>query len=160
MLDVLHLLEQDCRLTPEALAERTGRPVDEVQAFVADAEAQGIIRRYKAVIDWERVESAQLTFAFIEVRVTPQRDFGFDTVAERIMRFPEVHSLYLMSGSYDLHVVVKGKDLREIANFVTTKLAPLDAVLSTTTHFVLKGYKVDGDAMIDLDTPNRLPVTP
>jgi DNA-binding Lrp family transcriptional regulator len=160
MLDVLRLLEQDGRTTAETLAERTGHPVEAVRTFLAEAEAQGIIRKYKAVIDWDRVEHAQLTYAFIEVRVTPQRDFGFDSIAERIMRFPEVHSLYLMSGSYDLHVVVKGKDLREIANFVTTKLACLDAVLSTTTHFQLKGYKVDGDIMLDLDTPNRLPVTP
>lgn len=159
MLDLLRMLEADGRLTPEQLAERSGRSVVEVRALVADAEAQGIIRKYKAVVDWERVEQAPATRAFIEVKVSPQREFGFDAVAERIMRFPEVRSLYLLSGSYDLHVVVEGSDLREIANFVSMKLATLDAVLSTTTHFVLKGYKIDGDIMEDVDRPERLPVS-
>jgi len=158
--DILSMLEQDGRLTVEQLAERSGRPVEEVRQFITGAESQGIIRKYKAVIDWEKVEDAnQLTSAFIEVKVTPQREFGFDSIAERIMRFPEVRSLYLLSGSYDLHVVVQGKDLREIANFVTTKLATLETVMSTSTHFVLKGYKIDGDVMGDSDTPQRLPVS-
>ncbi|HEY3416274.1 MAG TPA: Lrp/AsnC family transcriptional regulator, partial [Armatimonadota bacterium] len=116
MLDILRMLERDGRLTAEQLAERSGRPVEDVRKFVAEAEARGIIRKYKAVIDWDRVEQPEQTYAFIEVKVTPQRDFGFDTIAERIMRFPEVHALYLLSGSYDLHAVVRGKDLREIAN--------------------------------------------
>lgn len=157
--DLLRMLETDGRLTAEQLAERSGRGVDEVRQLIHEAEQKGIIRKYKAVIDWDRVENDQLTNAFIEVKVTPQREFGFDTVAERIMRFPEVRSLYLLSGSYDLHVVVQGKDLREIANFVTTKLATLDSVLSTTTHFMLKCYKVDGDVMDDTETPSRLPVS-
>ncbi len=160
MRDILHMLEGDGRLTVEQLAERSGRPVEAVQQFIAAAEASGIIRKYKAVVNWEQVEgSDHFTLAFIEVKVTPQREFGFDAIAERIMRFPEVRSLYLLSGSYDLHVVVQGKDLREIANFVTTKLATLETVMSTTTHFVLKGYKVDGDVMGDDDTPHRLPVS-
>ena len=159
MLDILRMLEQDGRLTTEQLAERSGRPVDEVRQFVAEAEAGGVIRKYKAVINWDHVEGNLMTYAFIEVKVTPQREFGFDAVAERIMRFPEVHALYLLSGSYDLHVVVRGKDLREIANFVTTKLATLESVLSTSTHFMLKGYKVDGDVMEDIETPSRLPAS-
>lgn len=157
VLDILRMLENDGRLTVEQLAERSGRSVEEVRAFIADAEAKGIIRKYKAVINWDRVEANEMTTAYIEVRVTPQREFGFDTIAERIMRFPEVRSLYLLSGSYDLHVVVQGKDLREISNFVTTKLATLDTVLSTTTHFVLKGYKIDGDCMEEPEGSHRLP---
>lgn len=159
MLDLLRMLEQDGRLTPEQLAERSGRSVDEVRALLTEAETQGIIRKYKAVIDWQRVQETPQTFAFIEVKVSPQREFGFDAIAERIMRFPEVHSLYLLSGSYDLHVVLKGKDLREISNFVITKLAPLENVLSTTTHFVLKGYKVEGDILEDSDASDRLPIS-
>lgn len=160
MREILHMLEQDGRLTVEQLAERSGRPVDDVRRFIADAEANGMIRKYKAVIDWERVQGDdQLTTAFIEVKVTPQREVGFDTIAERIMRFPEVRSLYLLSGSYDLHVVVQGKDLREIANFVTSKLATLETVMSTTTHFVLKGYKIDGDIMTETEAPHRLPAS-
>jgi DNA-binding Lrp family transcriptional regulator len=151
------MLEKDGRLTAEQLAERSGRTVEEVREIVTDAEAKGIIRKYKAVINWDRVEDNELTTAFIEVKVTPQREFGFDAIAERIMRFPEVRSMYLLSGSYDLHVVVQGKDLREISNFVTTKLATLDTVLSTTTHFVLKGYKIDGDCMEEPEASDRLP---
>lgn len=161
MLDILRMLEQDGRLTAEQLAERSGRAVDEVRQIVTAAEQAGIIRKYKAVINWERVEDReQDTYAFIEVKVTPQRNFGFDAIAERIMRFPEVQSLYLLSGSYDLHVVVKGTDLRDIARFVTSKLAALDSVLSTTTHFVLRCYKIDGDILEDGEAPDRLPVTP
>ncbi|MHB9023243.1 MAG: Lrp/AsnC family transcriptional regulator [Armatimonadota bacterium] len=159
MLEILRMLERDGRLTAEQLAERSGRSVEEVRKYISEAEASGIIRKYKAVIDWDRVEQPEQTYAFIEVKVTPQRDYGFDNIAERIMRFPEVHSLYLLSGSYDLHAVVKGKDLREIANFVTTKLSTLDNVLSTTTHFLLKGYKVDGDVMHDEEGAERLPVS-
>jgi len=151
------MLEKDGRLTAEQLAERSGRTVEEVREIAAAAEKKGIIRKYKAVIDWDRVEDNELTTAFIEVKVTPQREFGFDAIAERIMRFPEVRSMYLLSGSYDLHVVVQGKDLREISNFVTTKLATLDTVLSTTTHFVLKGYKIDGDCMEEPEGSHRLP---
>jgi len=157
VLDILRMLENDGRLTIEQLAERSGHSEEKIREFIADAEAKGIIRKYKAVIDWDRVESNEMTTAYIEVRVTPQREVGFDTVAERIMRFPEVRSLYLLSGSYDLHVVVQGKDLREISNFVTTKLATLDTVLSTTTHFVLKGYKIDGDCMEEPEGSHRLP---
>lgn len=160
MLEILRMLEQDGRLTVAQLAERSGLSAEAVQQIIEDAEQQGIIRKYKAVINWDRVENHGGTSAFIEVRVSPQRDFGFDSIAERIMRYPEVRSLYLLSGSYDLHVVVEGKDLREIANFVNTKLATLDTVLSTTTHFLLKGYKIDGDLMDDVDTPpDRLPVS-
>jgi len=157
MLDILRMLENDGRLTAEQLAERSGRSVEDVRAIIADTEEKGIIRKYKAVIDWDRVEDNELTTAFIEVKVTPQREFGFDAIAERIMRFPEVRSLYLLSGSYDLHVVVQGKDLREISTFVTIKLATLDTVLSTTTHFVLKGYKIDGDCMEESEASHRLP---
>ena len=159
MLDILRMLENDGKLTAEQVAERSGRPVAEVREIITKAEADGIIRKYKAVINWERVDDHDVTTALIEVKVTPQREFGFDAVAERIMRFPEVRSLYLLSGGYDLHVVVEGKDLREIAHFVTGKLATLDTVMSTTTHFVLKGYKVDGDIMEDVESPSRLPVS-
>jgi DNA-binding Lrp family transcriptional regulator len=160
MKDILKMLEADCRLTAEQIAERSGRQVDEVLKIIADAEEKGIIRRYKAVIDWERVDTVEATTAFIEVKVTPMRDVGFDAIAERIMKFPEVRSLYLLSGSYDMQVVVQGKDLREIAGFVNTKLAALDNVLSTSTHFVLRGYKIDGDLMIDVDeSGERLPMS-
>jgi DNA-binding Lrp family transcriptional regulator len=159
MEEILQLLSGDARLTPHQLAERVGRPVAEVQEIIVKLEKEKVIRRYKTVIDWERL-GIEHVFGFIEVRCSPQRGVGFDAVAERIMEFPEVHSLYLMSGAYDFLVVVQGKTMRDIAYFVAEKLAPLDNVVSTATHFVLKRYKVDGDIMMERAEVKRLPVTP
>ncbi len=158
MEEILQLLSQDARLTAAQIAERTGRPVAEVQEIIAKLETDRVIRRYKTVIDWERV-GVEHVFGFIEVRCAPQRGVGFDAVAERIMEFPEVHSLYLMSGAYDFLVVVQGKNMRDIAYFVAEKLAPLDHVVGTATHFVMKRYKVDGDIMVDRAEVKRLSVT-
>lgn len=160
MLEILRLLEEDGRLSVEQIAERTGKAIAEVRQIIKQAEDEEIICKYKAVINWEKVAEEDSTTALIEVRVTPQREYGFDAIAQRIMGFPEVRTLYLLSGSYDLHVVVTGKDLREVANFVTTKLAALETVLSTTTHFVLKRYKIDGDILCDANVePERLPMS-
>jgi len=159
MEEILQLLADDARLTSAQIAERTGRPEAEVSKAVAKLEKDGVIRRYKTVIDWEKT-GVEHVFGFIEVRVSPERGVGFDSVAERIMGFPEVHSLYLMSGTYDLLVVVQGKTMREVAYFVAERLAPLDHVLSTATHFVLKRYKVDGDVLAERTESKRLPVTP
>ena len=159
MDEILQLLSEDARLTSGQIAERIGRPEAEVQEIVAKLEKEKIIRRYKTVIDWERA-GVEHVFGFIEVRCAPQRGVGFDAVAERIMEFPEVHSLYLMSGAYDFLVVVQGKNMRDIAYFVAEKLAPLDHVVGTATHFVMKPYKVDGDIMVDRAEVKRLPVTP
>ena len=159
MEEILQLLSDDARLTAAQIGERTGRPTAEVQEIVVKLEKDKVIRRYKTVVDWERV-GIEHVFGFIEVRCAPQRGVGFDAVAERIMEFPEVHSLYLMSGAYDFLVVVQGKTMRDIAYFVAEKLAPLDHVAGTATHFVLKRYKVDGDIMVDRTESKRLPVTP
>ncbi|MDH4179537.1 MAG: Lrp/AsnC family transcriptional regulator [Armatimonadota bacterium] len=159
MEEILQLLADDARLTPAQIAERTGRPEAEVKTAVAKLEKDGVIRRYKTVVDWDKT-GVEHVFGFIEVRVSPERGVGFDSVAERIVGFPEVHSLYLMSGTYDLLVVVQGKTMREVAYFVAERLAPLDHVLSTATHFVLKRYKVDGDVMEERSENKRLPVTP
>lgn len=157
--ELLQLLEQDGRITPQQAAERLGKPVEEVKAEIARLESERVIRRYKAVIDWEKA-GLEHVYGFIEVRVSPQRGLGFDAIAARIMEFPEVHSLYLMSGAYDLMVVVQGKSMREVAYFVAERLATLDHVLSTATHFVLRRYKVDGDTLVERIETNRLPVTP
>ncbi len=159
MEEILQLLSEDARLTPTQLAERVGRPVAEVQEIIVKLEKGKVIRRYKTVIDWEKA-GVEHVFGFIEVRCSPQRGVGFDAVAERIMEFPEVHSLYLMSGAYDFLVVVQGKTMRDIAYFVAEKLAPLDNVMSTATHFVLKRYKVDGDVMIERSEVQRLQISP
>jgi len=159
MEEVLQLLAEDARLTAAQIAERTGRTEEEVATAIKKLEKGGVIRRYKTVVDWEKV-GIERVYGFIEVRVSPERGVGFDAVAERIMQFPEVHSLYLMSGTYDLMVVVEGKSMREVAFFVAEKLAPLEHVLSTATHFVLKRYKVDGDVLVERQEVKRLPVTP
>jgi len=159
MEEVLQLLAGDARLTAAQIAERVGRTEEEVARAIQRLEKSGVIRRYKTVIDWEKAGTERV-YGFIEVRVSPERGVGFDAVAERIMQFPEVHSLYLMSGTYDLLVVVEGKGMREVAFFVAEKLAPLDHVLSTATHFVLKSYKIDGDVLVERSEVKRLPVTP
>lgn len=159
MEEILQLLTEEARLTPGQIAERTGKSEAEVKALIAELETKGVIRGYKAVVNWEKA-GIEHVYGFIEVKVTPQRGQGFDTVAARLMEFPEVHSLYLMSGAYDLMVVVQGKTMREVAYFVAERLAPLDTVLSTATHFVLKRYKVDGDVLEERTEEKRLPVTP
>jgi DNA-binding Lrp family transcriptional regulator len=159
MEEILRLLSTNARLTAAQIAEQIGRPEAEVAQTIATLEQQGVIRGYKTVVDWEKA-GIELVYGFIEVRVTPQRGLGFDAVAARVMEFPEVHSLYLMSGTYDLMVVVQGRTMKEVALFVAEKLAPLEAVLSTATHFVLKRYKVDGDVFEERLEVKRLPVTP
>ncbi len=159
MEEILQLLSEDARLTAAQIAERTGISEAQAKDAVAKLETDKVIRRYKTVIDWERA-GIEHVFGFIEVRCAPERGVGFDAVAERIMEFPEVHSLYLMSGAYDFLVVVQGGNMRDIAYFVAEKLAPLDHVVGTATHFVLKRYKVDGDVMIERGETKRLPVTP
>jgi len=156
--DILQILEQEANTTPEQMAERTGLSKRKVTRLVRELEAAGVIRKYRAVINWERA-GAERVYAFIEVRVTPERGRGFDAVAERILRFPEVHSLYLMSGAYDLHVVAEGTNMREVALFVAEKLATIEGVRSTATHFVLRRYKVDGDLLEQPDRAERLPVS-
>lgn len=159
MEEILRILEQDGRTTPAQIAERLGRPEAEVAQTISRLEKEGVIRRYKTVVNWDKV-GQETVFAFIEVKVQPQRGVGFDAVAERIMQYPEVHSLYLMAGDYDLHVVVSGKTMREIAYFVAERLATIEHVQSTATHFVLKSYKVDGDVIETKEEVRRLAVSP
>lgn len=156
--DVVQILEQDAHTTPDQIAERTGLSKRRVNRLVRELEQTGVIRKYKAVVNWERT-GAERVYAFIEVRVTPERGRGFDAVAERILRFPEVHSLYLMSGAYDLHVVAEGSNMREVALFVAEKLATIEGVQSTATHFVLRRYKVDGDILEQPEQAQRLPIS-
>lgn len=140
---ILELLENEARLTPAQIAVMTQRDEGDIKAAVAEYEANGTILGYQALVDWDKT-AREYVSAIIELRITPQRDCGFDRVAEKIYTFPEVKSLYLMSGSYDLHVVIEGKTMREVASFVAEKLAPIDSILSTSTHFVLKKYKDKG----------------
>ena len=141
MKDLLQLLEDDCTLTHAQLAAMTGMAEDEVAAAVAQYEKDRVILGYKTIIDWDRTQRESVT-AMISVSVTPQRGEGVDRIAQRIYQYDEVESLYLMSGgSHDLTVIISGRTLKEIAHFVGEKLAPIEGVTGTATHFILKKYK-------------------
>ena len=157
--DILVVLEQNARATPEEIAEMTGIPLDEVRETIAQAERDRAIVKYKTLINWERVGEEEV-MALVEVRVTPQRDVGFDGIAKRIARFPEVRSLHLVSGDYDLSVLVVGRTMQEVANFVAMKLAALEEVHGTITHFLLRRVKEDGVILDGEEAVKRLPLTP
>ena len=140
MKKLLQLLEDDCTLTHAQLASMSGLTEAEVAAAIQTYEEERIILGYKAIVDWDRTDRESVT-ALIEVNVTPQRGEGFDRVAQRIYQYDEVESVYLMSGSFDLTVIISGRSLKEVALFVGEKLAPLEDVTGTATHFILKKYK-------------------
>lgn len=159
-LEVLRILEQDPRTPLERIATMVGLPAEEVSQALADLERERIILRYKTVVNWEKAGEEQVA-ALIEVKVSPQRDVGFDAVAARIYRFPEARSVYLVSGAFDLAVLVVGRTMKDVANFVASKLAPLEGVQGTVTHFLLKRYKEDGEVLEEAaEGPPRLPVAP
>ena len=142
-MDILDILSDDARTSASRIALMTGAGEDEVRASIARLEKERIIIKYPAMINWDRVRD-DIVQALIEVRVTPQRDEGFDVIAQKIYAFDEVKSCYLMSGAYDLLVIVEGANVKQTALFVAEKLSTLENVLSTATHFVLKKYKQDG----------------
>ncbi len=137
---LLKLLSHNARYSVQDLAVMAGMSEDEVKEQIEQMEKNGLIRGYKAVVDWERMDSTTVS-AIIELKVTPKAGLGFEEVARRVMKYPEVESVYLMSGGYDLSVVVKGKTFQEVALFVAKELSTIDSVLSTSTHFVLRRYK-------------------
>ncbi|MFO7995674.1 MAG: Lrp/AsnC family transcriptional regulator [Dehalococcoidia bacterium] len=160
MKEIFEILEQDARTTPEQIATMVDKPVSEVEKAIMQAEKDGTILKYKTIVNWPRLGEED-TWALIEVRVTPQRGVGFDAIAERIYQFPEVYSAYLVSGTYDLAIMVKGKNMQEISSFVTEKLSTLDRVQSTVTHFLLKRYKESSETFYPpKETNKRLPITP
>lgn len=156
---LLSLLQGDARASVADLAAQLNTSATEVEKRIAAYEADGTILGYRAIIDPERVGEDVVT-ALIEVRVTPEREGGFDRLAERIAGFEQVRSCYLMSGRYDLLVVVDGSDLREVATFVSEKLSPLAGVIGTSTHFRLKAYKDNGVLLASAPVVERLAVTP
>ncbi len=157
MKDILKILEDDARTTAKQISAMTGTPSAEVAKLVKQAEKDRTILKYKTVINWEKVGEEQI-WALIEVKVTPQRDVGFDSLAERIYRFPQSRTVYLVSGTYDLLVLVVGKTMHEVADFVSQKLAPIEGVQGTVTHFVLKRYKEDGEILEGREEVRRQPV--
>lgn len=157
--EIFHILEKDGRATPEQISTMTDIPVEEVEKAIKRAETDQAILKYKAIINWEKLGDEQV-WALIEVRLAPQRDVGFDAIAERIYRFPQARSVYLVSGAYDLAVLVTGKTIHEVASFVIRKLAPLEGVQGTVTHFLLKKYKEDGEIIGGGERNRRLAVAP
>ena len=143
MNELLKLLEDNSRLSNEQLAQMLGKEVGDIRDQIEKYERDRVILGYKAIIDWDKTEKESVS-ALIEVTITPQRDRGFDRVAEKIYNYPEVESLYLMSGGFDLAVMIEGKTMKEVAYFVAMKLAPIEDVISTSTHFVLRKYKDKG----------------
>lgn len=159
MKTLLELIERDAKRTAEELAAMLGRPTAEVKEQIKKLEQSKIILSYNTLINWEKYGEDTVT-ATIEVKVTPQREVGFDAIAERIYRFDEVRSVYLMSGGFDLLVMIEGKSLKEISNFVSTRLATIEGVTGTRSNFMLKTYKKDGVIVNDQERDRRLAVTP
>jgi DNA-binding Lrp family transcriptional regulator len=148
MNEILEILEKDARTPPEEIAKMTGVKVQAVKNTIKKLEKDGVILKYKTIINKELIRDEHSDVrALIEVRITPKKNLGFEYLAERIYQFPEVSACYLMSGTYDLLVVVEGKNIHTISDFVSSKLAPMENVRGTVTHFILKKYKEDGDIL-------------
>ncbi|MCB9719788.1 MAG: Lrp/AsnC family transcriptional regulator [Candidatus Omnitrophica bacterium] len=160
MEEILEILSKDARTTPAEIAKMVGKSENAVKTAIRKFEKNGTIVRYKTVIDSTKVKEAKNKVrALIEVSVSPQKNVGFDNVAERIYSFPEVTSCYLLSGAYDLLVIVEGEDLQTVSNFVAAKLSSMEAVRSTTTHFLLKKYKEDGHILEKKSKVKRLNIS-
>ena len=157
--ELLSLIEKNSRMGVNELAVLLGKEEIDVANEIAKLESEGIICAYHTLIDWEKTSIEKVT-ALIEVRVTPQRGQGFDTIAQRIYNYPEVKSVYLISGGFDLLVTLEGKSLKDVALFVSDKLATLDSILSTATHFILKKYKDHGTILAKPNEDSREVITP
>ncbi len=152
--EILKLLSKNARYTTEQIATMLGADEAEIKNEIEQLEKDGIIRGYKAVIDWDQLDDAYVS-AIVQLNVVPKADSGFEEVAEKVMSFREVESVYLMSGSYDLNVVVKGKTLQDVARFVARELATIDSVTSTATHFVMRRYKELDVELFDTEEDTR-----
>lgn len=156
---ILAILKEDARREPALIATMLGKEEAEIKQAIAELEQEKIIVKYVPVVNWNKADDDKVT-ALIEVQITPERGRGFDAIAERIYLYPEVKTVFLMSGSYDLQVEIEGRTLREVAEFVSTKLSTIDSVLSTKTHFILKKYKQDGIILEDHQDDHRMLISP
>jgi len=159
MEELLELLENNARLSVEELAKMVKKPKKEVEKAIKEYERKKVIVKYKTIINKELIQKNNRVLALIEVNMSPQKDVGFDYIAERIYKFPEVKSCYLISGTYDLLLLVEGKDIHTVSDFVAEKLAPLPSIKGTLTHFMLKKYKEDGVELKVQKVPKRLAIT-
>ncbi|WP_300606208.1 Lrp/AsnC family transcriptional regulator [Methanohalophilus sp.] len=157
--DILEILENNARATPEEISALVDMPSKEVEDSIRHLEKVGIIRRYKTVIDWE-LAGEDYVYAIIELKVSLERRQGYDAIAERLYKFPEVRSVRLLSGEHDIVLTIRGKTMKQVAFFVAEKIATLEQVQSTSTHFVLKTYKEDGLILEEPEHAKRLPVSP
>ena len=159
MEELLEILEHNARISTEELAKILKRPKKEIEKAIKEYERKKVIVKYKAIINKDLGHKSNRVLALIEVNVAPQKDLGFDYVAERIYKFPEVKSCYLISGTYDLLLIVEGKDIHTVSDFVAEKLSPLPSIKGTVTHFMLKKYKEDGVELKAQKIPKRLAIT-
>ena len=157
--ELLEVVEHSPKIPPEELAEMLGVSVSEVTQSLGELEERGVIRNYKAVIDWDAL-GEEYVYAIIELKVALEDRSGYDAIAKRIAGFPEVRSVHLVSGDHDLSITVRGRSMKSVAFFVAEKIAPLKEIRGTVTHFVLKAYKEDGIILFDDERPKRLSITP
>ena len=157
--DIIKIISEDCRYSTSKIAVMLGENEETISTAIEQMENDGIIVKYAAIIDEEKISTGSVQ-ALIEVKVAPQKNKGFDSIADEIYELPEVKTLYLMSGGFDLAVFVEGKTLRDVARFVSERLSTLDSVLSTATHFILKKYKIEGAVTKSEDSSKRLAVHP
>lgn len=157
--ELLEVVENSPKIPPEELAEMLGVSVSEVTQCLGELEERGVIRNYKAVIDWDAL-GEEYVYAIIELKVALEDRSGYDAIAKRIAGFPEVRSVHLVSGDHDLSITVRGRSMKSVAFFVAEKIAPLKEIRGTVTHFVLKAYKEDGIILFDDERPKRLSITP
>ncbi|ATZ61320.2 MAG: Lrp/AsnC family transcriptional regulator [Methanosarcinales archaeon Met12] len=155
---ILRILEDDARVGAGEIATMVGASESQVKKSIEKMEKEGIIRRYKTIINWDKV-GKDYVYAMIEVKITPERGVGYDAIAERIAKFPEVISVRLISGGHDLSLLVKGQTMRDVAFFVAEKIAPLEQIQGTVTHFILRTYKEGGDIFYGKEEPKRLAIT-
>ncbi|MGP7816284.1 Lrp/AsnC family transcriptional regulator [Niallia sp. 01092] len=159
-IEIAEILEKNARISDEDIAKMINERLDVTKQMITKLEEMNVVVRYTSIVDWSKVEGHEGVTAMIDVKVTPKRGVGFDEVAQRIYRFKEVKSLYLMSGAYDLSVIIEGNSMNDVARFVSDKLSTIDSVLSTTTHFILKQYKHDGTVFEPNDDDKRIVVSP
>jgi DNA-binding Lrp family transcriptional regulator len=157
--EVLELLREDARYTAEEMAEMTEMAPAEVEAAIEELEAEGVVRGYRAVVDWEEVEQERVR-ATVELNVTLDRETSYSDVAERIARFPEVEALHLVSGDYDFRMEVEGDSMREVSHFISEQVAPVPEITQTVTHYVMESYKEQGIVFGDSSDDDRLSVSP
>jgi DNA-binding Lrp family transcriptional regulator len=159
VIEILKILEDNAKVTPKEIAEMTGYDEKEVEEIIKAKEEDGTILKYKTLVDWEKV-GEEIIYAIIDVRVTLSREKGYDDIAKRIAKYPEVHAVRLISGDYDFQVIVKGKSLKDVAFFVAEKISTIPEVRDTFTHFVLRSYKEDGVLLFKDEEDRRLAFVP